>query len=181
MSGVPSSDISNSNLQPAPRRPVRTLAAPAPVAQAPVIMAYRLPQELMLLVRAQQDIMVGPLEGGRALAPPPAELDEYLKMSIRPPVTNAAQMFTMAPHAPGAQPALLKSMERICRHIEAYKMAHLSQEGRAILWVEAQFGDAALTAFQTVREPRSTRDRVRVRHWTELGFVPPAAGHDHHV
>ena len=45
-------------------------------------MAYRLPQELMLLVRAQQDIMVGPLEGGRALAPPPPELEEYLKMSI---------------------------------------------------------------------------------------------------
>ena len=157
MNGVPSSDISNSNLQPGPRRPVRPLVAPAPVAQAPVVMAYRLPQELMLLVRAQQEIMVGPLEGGRALAPPPAELEEYLKLSSRQSVTNPAQIFTMPPSAPGAQPALLLALERICRHIDAYKMAHLSQEGRTILWVEAQFGEPALTSFQTVhQEARAT-------------------------
>ena len=157
MSGGPSSDISNSNLQPGPRRPVRPLVAPAPVAQAPVVMAYRLPQELMLLVRAQQDIMVGPLEGGRALAPLPPELEEYLKLAIRQPATNAAQIFTLPPSAPGAQPALLLTLERICRHIEAYKMAHLSQEGRTILWVEGQFGEPALTSFQTMhQEARAT-------------------------
>ena len=36
-------------------------------------------------------------------------------------------------------------------------MAHLSQEGRTILWVEGQFGEPALTSFQTMhQEARAT-------------------------
>jgi hypothetical protein len=36
----------------------------------------------------------------------------------------------------------------LCRNIHVYNIAHLSEEGRAILWVEATLEDAALVAFQ---------------------------------
>ena len=61
---------------------------------------------------------MAPLEGGRTIALSDDALAEILHLSIRPPVTNTDQIFTMAPHAMVAQPALLLVMERLCRHID---------------------------------------------------------------
>ena len=67
ISTVPSSEISNPTLQHYPHRPFQP---PVQAVQAlpPVMAAYRLPHELMLLVQTQQSLNVGAHEGGRTIA-----------------------------------------------------------------------------------------------------------------
>ena len=113
----------------------------------PVVL--RNPVQFMPLVVGQQAVNDGAAEGGLAQELGVDALAEYFRTDGRLPVAVASQLFSAAPRAVGAQAALLKVLESLCRHLRAFKMCHKAQEERAALWVESFFIDAAKTAFQT--------------------------------
>ena len=162
-----------------PRRSARlaqrrlNLVEPAVMAN-PVVL--RNPVQLMPLVLGQQAVNDGQAEGGLAQELGADALEAYLRAAGRLPVAVASQMFSEAPRAMGAQAALLKIFENLCRHLSAFKMCHKSQEERAALWVESFFINAAKTAFQTAAGGGSAGG-LHLGHWPRLGAVPHHARH----
>ena len=163
-----------------PRRSARiaqrrlNLVEPAVMAN-PVVL--RNPVQLMPLVVGQQAVNDGQAEGGLAQELGADALAAYFRTDGRLPVAAASQMFSEAPRAMGAQAALLKVFESLCRHLRAYKMCHKSQEERAALWVESFFTNAAKTAFQTAAgaarlvDSTSGISRGSVLYRTMLGML----------
>ena len=117
--------------------------------RAPIMafLVLRQPQQMKTLLTAQQVVNAGPAYGGLAQELGADALAAYLRPDGRIPVAATSQVFSAAPRGVGAQSALLKVIESLCRHMRAFKMCHLSQEERAVLWVESFFTDAAKTAF----------------------------------
>ena len=137
----------------------------------------RNPVQLLPLVLGQQAVNDGLAEGGLAQELGADALEAYLRAAGRLPVAVASQMFSEAPRAMGAQAALLKIFENLCRHLSAFKMCHKSQEERAALWVESFFTNAAKTAFQTAAgaarlvDSTSGISRGSVLYRTMLGML----------
>ena len=110
------------------------------------LVVLRNPVQLMPLVSAQQSVNEGAADGGLAQGLGVDALADYLRPDGRLPFAVASQLFSAAPRGVGAQSALLKVLESLCRHLRAFKMCHKSQ---AVLWVESFFIDAAKTAFSS--------------------------------
>ena len=81
----------------------------------PVVL--RNPVQLLPLVLGQQAVNDGLAEGGLAQELGADALEAYLRAAGRLPVAVASQMFSEAPRAMGAQAALLKIFENLCRHL----------------------------------------------------------------
>ena len=122
----------------------------------------RQPQQMMTLLTAQQAVNVGPPDGGLAQELGVDAMAAYLRADGRIPVAATSQVLSAALRAVGAQSALLKVIESLCRHLRAFKMCHLSQEERAVLWVESIFTDAAKTVFQTAAAEDRLQDSTTV-------------------
>ena len=131
------------------------LNEPAPIMAVPVL---RQPQQMMTLLTGQQAVNAGQVDGGLAQELGADALAAYLRPDGRLPVAATSQVFPAVQRGVGAQSALLKVIESLCRHLHAFKMCHLSQEERALLWVESFFTDTAKTAFGTAAAEARLQD-----------------------
>ena len=96
----------------------------------PVVL--RNPVQFMPLVVGQQAVNDGAAEGGLAQELGVDALAEYFRTDGRLPVAVASQLFSAAPRAVGAQAALLKVLESLCRHLRAFNMPQVTGRARCV-------------------------------------------------